>query len=259
MRLYPRWLSCACSFLVAVITVGPTVLAAQQWTPEIKNLKVLPETTPPRQVVGIMRGFAIGLGVRCTYCHVGEEGAPLSTYDFASDEKLTKQKARVMLRMVQDINGKYLTELPTEHTGHDHASTERLRVECSTCHRGQPRPVTLAQALMDIIEEHGVDSAVVHYRELRKQFYGSATYDFTEGRLNELGYQLLGANRPADAVTIFRLNIEMYPASANPYDSLADGLKALGDSAGALENYRKAFALDPTIRGLQARIDSLAK
>jgi hypothetical protein len=72
------------SAVLALILVNPAVLAAQQWTPEIKNLKVLPEDTPPRQVVGIMRGFAIGLGVRCTYCHVGEEGAPLSTYDFAS-------------------------------------------------------------------------------------------------------------------------------------------------------------------------------
>ncbi len=244
---------------VLSLFLNPVRLSAQGWEPEIKNLKVLPKDTPPRQVIGIMRGVAIGLGVRCTYCHVGEEGAPLSTFDFASDEKLTKEKARVMLRMVQDINGKYLTELPTEHTGHEHASTERLQVQCSTCHRGQPRPLTLAQALMDVIEEHGVDSAVAHYRGLRERFYGSATYDFTENRLNELGYQLLGANRPADAVTIFRLNVEMYPASANPYDSLADGLKALGDSAGALENYRKAFAIDPTIRGLEARIDSLAR
>jgi hypothetical protein len=50
----------------------------------------------------------------------------------------------------------------------------------------------------------------------------------------------------------------MYPESANPYDSLADGLKAVGDTAGALESYKKAFAIDPTMRGLQARIDSLA-
>lgn len=263
MRRLPSWLDVTSLLLAsAVLSLFfsiPVRLSAQGWEPEIKNLKVLPSDTPPRQVIGIMRGVAIGLGVRCTYCHVGEEGAPLSTYDFAADEKLTKQKARVMLRMVQDINGKYLTDLPSAHTSHEHASTERLQVECGTCHRGQPRPLTLAQALMEVIEEHGADSAVAHYRGLRTQFYGSATYDFTENRLNELGYQLLGANRPADAVTIFRLNVEMYPESANPYDSLADGLKAAGDSAGALENYRKAFAIDPTLRGLQARIDSLAR
>ena len=262
MSRIPRWPSCTLptvgSAVVALMLVNPAMLPAQQWTPEIKNLKVLPEDTPPGQVVSIMRGFAIGLGVRCTYCHVGEEGAPLSTYDFASDEKLTKRKARIMLGMVQDINGKYLTELPTEHTGHEHAATTRLQVRCSTCHRGQPRPLTLGQALTAVIEEHGADSAVAHYRGLRERFYGRDTYDFSENSLNVLGYQLLGNNRPQDAVAIFRLNVEMHPESANPYDSLADGLKATGDSAGALENYRKAFAIDPAMRGLQARIDSLS-
>lgn len=254
-----HWPSCVFPSLgaavLALILVSPAVLPAQQWPPEIKNLKVLPEDTPLREVVNIMRGFAIGLGVRCTYCHVGEEGAPLSTYDFASDEKLTKRKARVMLGMVQDINGKYLTELPTDD---EQAAPTRLRVECRTCHRGQPRPVSLGQALTAVIEEHGVDSAVAHYHGLRERFYGGDTYDFTENSLNGLGYQLLGDNRSREAVAIFRLNVEVYPESANPYDSLADGLKAVGDSAGALENYKKAFAIDPTMRGLQARIDSLS-
>jgi hypothetical protein len=255
----PRWPSWAfSSFGVAVlglILVNPPILPAQQWTPEIKNLKVLPADTPPRQVVGIMRGFAIGLGVRCTYCHVGEEGAPITSYDFASDEKLTKRKARVMLAMVQDINGKYLTELPTDDAA---AAPTRLQVQCRTCHRGQPRPLTLAQALTAVIEEHGIDSAVAHYQGLRERFHGSDTYDFGEFSLNTLGYQLLRNELPQEAVAIFRLNVEVYPESANPYDSLADGLRAVGDSAGALENYKKAFAIDPTMGGLKARIDSLS-
>lgn len=260
---FPRWTSYVLPRLLgtmaAIILVNPAPASAQQWPPQIKNLEVLPDSTPARQVIGIMRGFAIGLGVRCTYCHVGEEGAPLATYDFASDEKLTKRKARVMLRMVQDINGRHLTELPTDHGAHEHTAPQTLQVQCRTCHRGQPRPLTLAQALTAVIEEHGADSAVAHYHGLRERFYGSDTYDFSENSLNGLGYQLLGNNRPKDAIAIFTLNVEMYPESANPYDSLADGLKAVGDSAGALENYRKAFAIDPTMRGLQARIDSLSR
>ena len=34
----------------------------------------------------VMPGFTRALGVRCSYCHVGEEGESLSTYDFASDD-----------------------------------------------------------------------------------------------------------------------------------------------------------------------------
>ncbi len=237
--------------VVTMLLVQPTALSAQ-WPPRIKNLQVLPADTDPRELVNLMVGITQGLGVRCTYCHVGEEGQPITTYDFASDEKVTKRKARVMLGMVRDINNVYLAKLPT-------SEREILKVECRTCHHGQPRPVTLEQQLMTAMDTHGADSAVARYRSLRKQYYGSDTYDFSENRLNNLGYELLGSDRPRDAVAIFELNVEMYPESANPYDSLADGLKAVGDSARALENYKKAFAIDPEMRGLRARIDSLER
>lgn len=53
-----------------------------------------------------MRGITRGLGVRCPFCHVGEEGADLSTFDFASDEKPTKKTARIMIGMLADTNAK---------------------------------------------------------------------------------------------------------------------------------------------------------
>ena len=51
-----------------------------------------------------MKFFAQSLGVRCTFCHVGIEGQPLSTFDFASDAKKEKLTARKMLVMVHRIN-----------------------------------------------------------------------------------------------------------------------------------------------------------
>src|SRR5437879_13048192 len=68
------------------------------------NVKVIPRTTPVIQVVGMMRNFAFGLGVRCPFCHVCEEGMPLEKFDFAKDEKRTKRVARQMMRMVDEIN-----------------------------------------------------------------------------------------------------------------------------------------------------------
>jgi hypothetical protein len=49
----------------------------------------------------------------------------------------------------------------------------------------------------------------------------------------------------------------MYPESANVYDSLGDGLKASEMPQAALRSYEAAFELNPQMRGLQARIDSL--
>ena len=100
--------------------------------PPHKNLKVLPQDIPGAQLLGTMKFFAQSLGVRCTFCHVGTEGQPLSTFDFASDAKPNKNVARGMIRMVKDLN----TNLPVI-TGQADS-----KVTCFTCHRGAEHPAT---------------------------------------------------------------------------------------------------------------------
>jgi hypothetical protein len=94
---------------------------------------VLPADMPAPQLLSTMKFFAQSLGVRCTYCHVGAEGQPLSTFDFPSDAKPEKGTARAMIRMVQHINADYLpaaTGLPD------------AKVTCFSCHRGAKKPAT---------------------------------------------------------------------------------------------------------------------
>lgn len=98
-----------------------------------KNLQVLPKDAPARVVVNTMKSFAMGLGVRCQFCHIGKEGLPLEQFDFVSDEIPQKKTARVMLRLVDDINKSLDAALPRA------AGTE-ARVSCATCHRGQATP-----------------------------------------------------------------------------------------------------------------------
>ena len=102
--------------------------------PAPKNLQVLPKETTRQQINGIMRGFTRGLGVRCPYCHVGEEGADLSTFDFASDEKPTKKTARIMLQNLIDTNAKFAA-IGDKPAGEP-------RVSCWTCHRGEAKPAS---------------------------------------------------------------------------------------------------------------------
>jgi len=101
--------------------------------PPYKNLKVLPKDIGRADLLANMKFFAQSLGVRCTYCHVGEEGKPLSTYDFVSDKNDHKHTARGMMRLVQHINDDHLLAI----TGLPDA-----RVTCYTCHRGEKRPAT---------------------------------------------------------------------------------------------------------------------
>jgi hypothetical protein len=101
--------------------------------PPFKNLKVLPKDTSRADLIANMKFFSQSLGVRCTYCHVGTEGQPLSTFDFASDSKDHKKIAREMMAMVATLNSKTLpaaTGLPD------------AKVTCFTCHRGVTKPAT---------------------------------------------------------------------------------------------------------------------
>jgi hypothetical protein len=61
--------------------------------------------------------------------------------------------------------------------------------------------------------------------------------------MNQLGYQLLQSEQHELAVQVFRLNTQLYPRSANYFDSLGDGQVSAGDPAGALQSYQKALAV----------------
>jgi tetratricopeptide (TPR) repeat protein len=96
---------------------------------------------------------------------------------------------------------------------------------------------------MKTITEQDVAAAVKQYRELKAT--QAATYDFNEGALNALGYQLLGAKKMKEAIEIFKLNVESYPQAFNPYDSLGEAYLQAGERALALQNYKKSVELNP--------------
>src|SRR4030095_1030829 len=73
----------------------------------------------------------------------------------------------------------------------------------------------------------------------------SATYNFSEAELNQLGYQLLRTGKPREAIEIFKLNVEAYPQSFNTYDSLAEAYVAVNDRELAKQNYKKSLELNP--------------
>ncbi len=66
-----------------------------------------------------------------------------------------------------------------------------------------------------------------------------------ENRINRLGYRLLGWNRIDEAKKIMLLNTELFPASANAFDSYGEALMLSGDTASAIINYEKSLELNP--------------
>jgi Tfp pilus assembly protein PilF len=52
----------------------------------------------------------------------------------------------------------------------------------------------------------------------------------------------------ADALEVFKLNVRLYPASANTYDSLAETYAALGNKKLATQYYARTLQLNPQSR-----------
>lgn len=218
------------------------------WPEKSKNLKVLPKDTPPEKLRAVMTGFTRALGVRCSHCHVGEEGKPLDTYDFASDKNEKKVVARGMLKMLGKVNKELASIQP--------AKSERVNTGCHTCHHGRPLPMTLAEELTRVYRAAGADSTIAHYRALRQRFYGSASYDFREASLVEVADAMLEKD-PRGAVSILNLDAEFFPESGFVHEALGDAYLAAADTAQAIVHYEKAVALEPRSQGAKKALETL--
>ena len=124
--------------LILVLALGSSAhLDAQGGeSQKFTNLKVFPPGTSPEVLTAAMKNFTRALGVRCPYCHVGEEGMPLEKFDFASDAKPQKEVARGMMRLAAEINGRLAKAMPAASA----ESGTATRVTCWTCHRGATHP-----------------------------------------------------------------------------------------------------------------------
>jgi tetratricopeptide (TPR) repeat protein len=67
----------------------------------------------------------------------------------------------------------------------------------------------------------------------------------SEAGINALGYNFLGQNRYADAISVLRMNTQDFPKSPNSYDSLAEALSKAGDITQAGAMYAEALKVDP--------------
>lgn len=208
---------------------------------EFTNLQVLPEDIARGDLVATMRGFSLGLGVRCSYCHVGEDGQPFSEYDFAADDRPEKRKARFMLEMVHYLNGERLPGLAEVADRVD----PPLRVECVTCHRGLAVPRQIGDVIAQTMDADGVAAGIAEYRTLREEYYGSAAYDFSEQPLIDLGENLAGEERPEAALAVFALALEYHPESIQALVGTARVHMARGETDEARAALLRARELAP--------------
>jgi tetratricopeptide (TPR) repeat protein len=188
-----------------------------------------------------MEEISRALGVHCDYCHSAPRGS--------GQPEPKKDIARAMMAMTGDLNAKVqeATSKPANETA---------RVECVTCHRGVTIPQPLSAIILRTVVEKGGAAAVDQYRDLRKQFYGRATYDFSEDALLEI-VQRVVQGRPDDAIALLRMNLDFNPQSAKTYALIGFAYTRKVDDASAIANLEKSLELDPTNATVRGRLEQL--
>ena len=82
---------------------------------------------------------------------------------------------------------------------------------------------------------------------------------FDEFSFNAIGYGLLGESRYPEAIEVFELNTELFPESANVYDSLAEAYMKSGDKKKATQFYKKSLELNPDNENAKEKLKELEK
>lgn len=109
--------------------------------------------------------------------------------------------------------------------------------------KGESRP-PYGDMLVSSIIEQGIDKAIPEIMEARNRF--PERIIIRESMLNWLGYHFLyWWGREAEAVKVFELIVDLYPTSANAYDSLGEAYRQIGNRDEAIKSYEKSLELNP--------------
>lgn len=243
-----RFASLFCSLLVALLAFSAGANA--QIPDKFTNLQALPKDIPKQQLVGIMRGYAGDLGVRCGFCHVGGDPNTLQGVNFASDDSEKKKSARLMIRMVESINKDQLPKL---------GKTPSPQVSCVTCHRRNSDPRTIDALLTESINKDGAPAAVALYRKLKTENYGNGKYDFSDIPLNAVGESLIDGDKIKDATAVLELDAEMNPQSEWGRYLLGVAHLSNGEKEKARADFQKVLEINPKDGMAKKRLENLDK
>ena len=197
-----------------------------------------------------MQEVAQALGVKCEYCHARMGQAPgNATTPPETSPRRHLEIAAAMIAMTRDLNAQVVAA-----TGKPAAET--TRVACITCHRGVAIPGQLSDILARTALEKGPDAAVAQYRDLRAQYYGRQSYDFSEDTLFAAAEKVVRV-KPAASIPLLRLNIEFYPKAVRNYAQIAFAYTRDLDDESAIATLEKALEIEPENGAIRGQLEQL--
>jgi len=114
---------------------------------------------------------------------------------------------------------------------------------------------SLVYTLEKDIPALGIDKAIRHFKKIKTSKDNKLT--FNENDLNTLGYSLLNRGKSTESIKVLLLALEIYPRSANLYDSLGEVYMKFGDRENAIVNYQKSLEINPHNNNAKEKLDQL--
>ena len=226
------------SLCLFILFLGYQLNAQNKKDDKPVNLKVLPSNIDEEKLRQLMDSFSTALGVHCNYCHGDPKEKSTGRTDFAADTNPKKNVAREMIKLVDNINNNLLNGARSLDKG-------IVNISCITCHHGSSSIKLIEDVLFKSYKKDGLDSAFSSYNNLKKQYYGSFTYDFSDRSLLVFASKVLEAGNLDDAIIIGKKNCELFPDYTWSYTFLGNVYSKKGNKEDAIRSFEKAVQLDP--------------
>ena len=107
------------------------------------------------------------------------------------------------------------------------------------------------------IKKNGIKAGLAKFRAIKSDPENKLYFE--ENEINAMGYRMMGKGKIKEAIEVFKLNVELYPKSANVYDSLGEAYMNSGDTRSAIKNYKKSLELNPDNNNAKEMLKKLEK
>ena len=107
---------------------------------------------------------------------------------------------------------------------------------------------------LDLIKLGKIAEGVKRFAEISSRIQLPSNLELN---INSAGYRYLREEKYQEAAQIFKLNVDLFPKSANTYDSLGEAYMMNGDSELAIRNYQKSLGLNSDNSNAAAMLEKL--
>lgn len=131
-----------------------------------------------------------------------------------------------------------------------------LQLDFKRTEEALPKKSIYSEVVRRVMED--TPKGLSYYQNLKTNSPDAYNFE-NENELNRLGYDLLATGRAADAILVFKTLIAEFPASYNPYDSLAEAYYTNNELQLAKEYYQRSLALNPGNENAKTMLSRITK